>query len=248
MPSLITSLDGTTAVVCSRCQGPHNDEFATHRSFLITCSSGTQSTWSESWKSSEFITTKIAFTSRSVAALQENDLANHRPPMPSLITTLDGTIAVVCSRCQGLHNYEFATTLFASAKLRLLLDSLRSKLVYFTAPWRTAKLSPEFTAGASPWPRGASPCSMTGSASGLCPGSLSLERAFGASGLRSRPSARHRPDFGPKPRAKHRIAREHLWVGSSISKCEVNNRTGLPEFRLRACFSRVSRRSMWMAS
>jgi hypothetical protein len=32
--------------------------------------SGTQSTWSESWTSSEFITTKIGFTSRSVAALQ----------------------------------------------------------------------------------------------------------------------------------------------------------------------------------
>jgi hypothetical protein len=46
-----------------------------------------QSTWGESWKSSEIITTKIAFTSRSVAALRENDLANRRPPMPSLITT-----------------------------------------------------------------------------------------------------------------------------------------------------------------
>src|SRR6266446_6611343 len=68
-----------------------------------------QSTWSESWMSSEFITTKIAFTSRSVAALQEKDLANRRPPMPSLITTLGGTIAAVCSRCQSQRNYEFAT-------------------------------------------------------------------------------------------------------------------------------------------
>ena len=42
-----------------------------NESFLITCSSGTQSTWSESWNSSEFITTKIAFTSRSAAALRE---------------------------------------------------------------------------------------------------------------------------------------------------------------------------------
>jgi hypothetical protein len=71
---------------------------------LITCSSGTQSTWGESWKNSEFITTGIAFTSRSVGALQEKDLANRRPPMPSLITTLGGTIAAVCSRCQSQRN------------------------------------------------------------------------------------------------------------------------------------------------
>src|SRR6266571_3352090 len=68
-----------------------------------------QSIWSESWKSSEFITTKIAFTSRSVAALQEKDLANRRPPMRALITTLGGTIAAVCSRCQSQRNYEFVT-------------------------------------------------------------------------------------------------------------------------------------------
>ena len=66
------------------------------------------STWSESWKNSEMITTKIAFTNRSVAALQESDRANPRPPMPSLITTLGGTIAAVCSRCQSRRNYEFA--------------------------------------------------------------------------------------------------------------------------------------------
>ena len=70
--------------------------------------SGTQSTWSESWKNSEIITTKIAFTSRSVAALQEKDLANRRPPMPSLSTTLGGTIVAVCSRYQSRRNYEFA--------------------------------------------------------------------------------------------------------------------------------------------
>src|SRR5450759_5212410 len=63
-----------------------------------------QSTWSESWTSSEFITTKIAFISRSVAVLQEKDLANRRPPMPSLITTLGGTIAAVCTRCRSQRN------------------------------------------------------------------------------------------------------------------------------------------------
>jgi hypothetical protein len=67
-----------------------------------------QSIWSESWKSSEFITMKIAFTRRSVAALQENDLANRYPPMPSLTITLGGTIAAVCFRCQSQRNYEFA--------------------------------------------------------------------------------------------------------------------------------------------
>ena len=57
---------------------------------------------------SEFITTGIAFTSRSVAALRENDLANRRPPMQFLITTLGGTIAADCSKCQWQRNYEFA--------------------------------------------------------------------------------------------------------------------------------------------
>ena len=33
---------------------------------------------------------------------------NRRPPMPSLITTLGGTIAAVYSRCQSQRNYEFA--------------------------------------------------------------------------------------------------------------------------------------------
>jgi hypothetical protein len=40
------------------------------------------------WLRNEFITTKIVFTNRSVAALQENDLANRRPPMRTLIATL----------------------------------------------------------------------------------------------------------------------------------------------------------------
>ena len=77
-------------------------------SFLITCSSGTPSTWNGSWKSSEFITTAIVFTSRSVAALPEKDLANRRQSMPPLNTTLGGAIAAVCSRCQSPRNYEFA--------------------------------------------------------------------------------------------------------------------------------------------
>jgi transposase InsO family protein len=34
--------------------------------------------------------------------------ANRRPPMPSLSTTLGGTIVAVCSRCQSRRNYEFA--------------------------------------------------------------------------------------------------------------------------------------------
>jgi hypothetical protein len=36
------------------------------------------------------------------------NLANRCPPMPSFITTLGGTIAAVCSRCQSRRNYEFA--------------------------------------------------------------------------------------------------------------------------------------------
>ena len=71
---------------------------------LTTCSSGTQLTWNESWTSSGFITTNIAFTIRLMAVLRENDLANRRPPMPSLTTTRGGTIAAVCSRCQSRRN------------------------------------------------------------------------------------------------------------------------------------------------
>jgi len=44
---------------------------------------------------------KVAFTSRSQAARQENDLANRRPPMPSSTTTRGGSIAGVYSRCQS---------------------------------------------------------------------------------------------------------------------------------------------------
>ena len=39
-----------------------------------------------------------------MAALRENDLANRRPPLPSLLTTLGGTIAAVCSRCRSRRN------------------------------------------------------------------------------------------------------------------------------------------------
>src|SRR5262249_33783176 len=69
-----------------------------------TCSSGTPSTWSENWKSSELIITTIAFTSRSVAAPPENDLANRRPPLPPLPATLGGIIAAVFSRCRSRRN------------------------------------------------------------------------------------------------------------------------------------------------
>ncbi|MGZ9106803.1 MAG: hypothetical protein ACXW3M_13590, partial [Rhodoplanes sp.] len=56
------------------------------------------------WKSSEIITTNIAFTSHSMAVLRENDLANRRRPMLCLPTTLGGTIVAVCSRCQSRRN------------------------------------------------------------------------------------------------------------------------------------------------
>jgi hypothetical protein len=36
-----------------------------------------------------------------MAALRENDLANRRPPMPSLTTMLGGTVAAVYSRCRS---------------------------------------------------------------------------------------------------------------------------------------------------
>ncbi len=39
-------------------------------------------------------------------------MANRRPAMPSLITTLGGIIAAVCSRCQSQRNYEFAMDTF----------------------------------------------------------------------------------------------------------------------------------------
>ena len=56
----------------------------------------------------EFVNPRKNGAGRSVAALRENDLANRRPPVPSLTTTLGGTIAAVCSRCRPQRNYEFA--------------------------------------------------------------------------------------------------------------------------------------------
>jgi hypothetical protein len=50
------------------------------------------------------ITTTIAFTSRSMAILRENDLASRRPPTPSLTATRGGTIAAVCFRCRSRRN------------------------------------------------------------------------------------------------------------------------------------------------
>jgi hypothetical protein len=64
-----------------------------------------------------------------VAALPENDLANHRPPMPSLITTLGGIIAAVCSRCQSQRNYEFAMDQIKTLRQTILNLAVRGKLV-----------------------------------------------------------------------------------------------------------------------
>ena len=42
--------------------------------------------------------------------------------MPSLIITLGGTIAAVCSRCQSQRNYEFAMDTFDDAPITLDAD------------------------------------------------------------------------------------------------------------------------------
>jgi hypothetical protein len=56
-------------------------------------------------KSSELITTTIAFTNRSAGALRENDLASRRlPPRVSLPTTPGGAIAVASSKCRSRRN------------------------------------------------------------------------------------------------------------------------------------------------
>jgi hypothetical protein len=71
-------------------------------------------------KSSEIITMKIAFTSRSMAVLRENVLANRRPPMPSLPTTLGDTIAADCFRCRSRrdlrirHGHAWSTVLVSA--------------------------------------------------------------------------------------------------------------------------------------
>jgi len=46
--------------------------------------------------------------------LRENDLANRRPPMRSLITTLGGTIAAVCPDADRSVIYDFAIDWTAS--------------------------------------------------------------------------------------------------------------------------------------
>src|SRR5262249_27569268 len=76
------------------------------------------------WKSSGFTTTKVAFTSRSQAARQENDPANRHLLMQFLITTVGGSIAAVCSRCQSPLNYEFAMEVLCR---ELRFDGLRTK-------------------------------------------------------------------------------------------------------------------------
>ena len=80
------------------------------------------------------------FTSRSVAALRENDLANHRPRMLPLITTLGGTIAAVCSRCRSRRNYEFAMHRrhlhYSHCGVHPPVSCFGSRNVIFGLPWK----------------------------------------------------------------------------------------------------------------
>jgi hypothetical protein len=51
---------------------------------------------------------KIAFTCRPAAALRQNDLANRRPPMPSLAITRGGTLSWAVPDADRSVIYEFA--------------------------------------------------------------------------------------------------------------------------------------------
>ena len=68
-----------------------------------------------------------------MAALREKNLANRRPTMPSLITTLGGIIAAVCSRCQSQRNYEFAMDTLAGIQRALKPGTRFAAIVLSTA-------------------------------------------------------------------------------------------------------------------
>ena len=60
-------------------------------------------------------------------------MANRRPTMPSLITTLGGIIAAVCSRCQSQRNYEFAMDTLAGIQRALKPGTRFAAIVLSTA-------------------------------------------------------------------------------------------------------------------
>ena len=62
----------------------------------------------------------------SFVAVEMSDAAGV-PPMPSLLTTLGGTIAAVCSKCHSQCNFEFPTTTGASGSSYDRLVKLKSK-------------------------------------------------------------------------------------------------------------------------
>jgi hypothetical protein len=70
-----------------------------------------------------------------VAALRENDLANHHPSLPSLTTTRGGTIAAVCSRCRSQRNLRFR-----HGQVEITSQSLNGMTEKITFPQRVERM------------------------------------------------------------------------------------------------------------
>jgi Envelope integrity protein A len=105
---------------------------------MITYSSGTQSTWSESWKSSEFITTKIAFTSRSAATPQEKGsgepLPAHAVARPATVHDVRDFYTVTKKTGQALQSATYVKLTRrkapASAPIRPVYDLPATDAIY----------------------------------------------------------------------------------------------------------------------
>ena len=77
-------------------------------STLIALFSGTPWTWNGSWSNLAIITTRIAYTARSMARHPRNVPAYAYLLMPRLVVTLGSSIAAVSSRHQLPLDWQFA--------------------------------------------------------------------------------------------------------------------------------------------
>jgi (2R)-phospho-3-sulfolactate synthase (ComA) len=75
---------------------------------LIALFSGTPWTWNGSWSNLAIITTRIAYTARSMARHPRNVPAHPYLLLPRLVVTLGSSIAAVSSRHQLPLDWQFA--------------------------------------------------------------------------------------------------------------------------------------------
>jgi len=93
---------------------------------LTKCCSGTHSTSNERWKSTGFITTAVAFTSRSAGAPRRSSLVSLLPPMLRLILMGGSSIVAAFSRHRSRPDYQFAIHKIARQRRCLKLTVSRN--------------------------------------------------------------------------------------------------------------------------